>query len=288
MGAAAEEKGVGNLKAIVGVTTFANSSMQLQRFARSFELACAEAPAGSLIDAVCVDNSGEAGLSAFVPTATSFRSDVNTGFAAATNRLMRCAFEEHGADVFVTANPDGAFHHQALGRLLEFHRRFPTSLVEAIQFPEEHPKIYDPVSFETPWCSACCLLIPRTVYEAIGPLDTSFFMYMEDVDYSWRARVAGLSSRVCPNALFAHDFLGRSPDPVVDRRLLASARYLAWKWRDGTAQRDFEVALRRQGLVRSSAELPALPTEDRRVAKADAERVADFRDRHFAFAPCRW
>lgn len=40
--------------------------------------------------------------------------------------------------------------------------------------------------------NACGLLIHRTVFEQIGVLDTSYFMYAEDVDFCWRARLVGV------------------------------------------------------------------------------------------------
>lgn len=39
--------------------------------------------------------------------------------------------------------------------------------------------------------NACCLLVHHTVFAQIGLLDTTFFMYAEDVDFCWRARRAG-------------------------------------------------------------------------------------------------
>jgi N-acetylglucosaminyl-diphospho-decaprenol L-rhamnosyltransferase len=272
---------------VVGVTTFANSPMQLQRLARSFDLACAELPAGVEALMVCTDNSGAPGLEQYVPNALMLDSLGNTGFAASANRLMRQAFENLAARTFVCANPDGAFHHLALRRLIEFSERFPSALVEALQFPEEHPKAYDPVRFDTPWCSGGCLLIPRIVYESVGLFDSGFFMYMEDVDYSWRARLDGFAAKICPRALFAHDLFSREPDRLVERRHLESGRLLAWKWRRDDYVRYFENGLLARGWARSAADLPALPAESERMPAAAASRVAAF-DRRFAFAPCRW
>jgi len=39
--------------------------------------------------------------------------------------------------------------------------------------------------------NGCCLLVHRKVFAQIGFLDTTFFMYAEDVDFCWRARRAG-------------------------------------------------------------------------------------------------
>jgi GT2 family glycosyltransferase len=45
---------------------------------------------------------------------------------------------------------------------------------------------------EVEFLTACCLLIHHTVFEKIGGLDNSYFMYVEDADFCWRARQAGI------------------------------------------------------------------------------------------------
>lgn len=275
------------MRIVVGVTTFANSSIQMRRLARSFELARTEVHPECEVLLASVDNRGDAGLAKFAPTTVRLDSQGNVGFAASTNRLMRHAFENLHGHAFICANPDGAFHHLAFLKFIEYHRQFPSSLVEALQFPEEHPKVYDPILFDTPWCSACCLLIPRTVYEAIGAFDSRFFMYLEDVDYSWRARLSGFSTKVCPQALFAHDVFDRKTSPLVEGRYLESGRYLAWKWHNDDFMQHCENILVQKGHVRSRTDLPKLPPERERMPKASAMQVARF-DPSFAFAHCRW
>lgn len=41
------------------------------------------------------------------------------------------------------------------------------------------------------WLPACALLVKKEVFEKIGLLDETFFMYGEDVDFSFRAQKAG-------------------------------------------------------------------------------------------------
>ena len=76
----------------------------------------------------------------------------------------------------------GVFHRKAIVRMLEMQTAFTPCLLEARQFPEEHPKEYDPRTFDTPWVSGACLMIPVQIYERIGGFDDRFFMYMEDAD----------------------------------------------------------------------------------------------------------
>jgi len=51
---------------------------------------------------------------------------------------------------------------------------------------------------------ACCLLIRSEVFERIGLLDTHYFTYVEDTDFSYRARLAGLTLVYLPSPRVLH------------------------------------------------------------------------------------
>ena len=51
---------------------------------------------------------------------------------------------------------------------------------------------------------ACCLLIRREVFKRIGFLDSHYFTYVEDTDFSYRASVAGLTLMYLPSAKVLH------------------------------------------------------------------------------------
>jgi GT2 family glycosyltransferase len=57
---------------------------------------------------------------------------------------------------------------------------------------------------ETDFATGCCLLVRRSVVERIGLLDESYRMYVEDVDWSWRARGAGYRIFYEPRARIWH------------------------------------------------------------------------------------
>jgi GT2 family glycosyltransferase len=57
---------------------------------------------------------------------------------------------------------------------------------------------------EVDFLNACCMLIHRTVFEAIGSLNANYFMYAEDVDFCWRARRAGLKLGCATTARIWH------------------------------------------------------------------------------------
>lgn len=154
----------------------------------------------------------------------------NIGFGRGHNVLMREAFAR-GADVYLAVNPDGALHHKALeglARVIVAHDG--RALVEACQFPAEHPKQYDPITLETSWVSAACLAIPRSVFDVTQGFDDAFFMYCEDVDLSWRVRAAGMKVLIAPHALFLHPVTNRTGTEAMWRMMLESAVILGRKW----------------------------------------------------------
>jgi GT2 family glycosyltransferase len=56
----------------------------------------------------------------------------------------------------------------------------------------------------TDWVSGCALAIRAELWEALGGLDESFYIYAEDVDLCLRARRAGWSVEYVPDAQLGH------------------------------------------------------------------------------------
>jgi GT2 family glycosyltransferase len=131
-----------------------------------------------------------------------FFFDRNMGTAAGHNRLMGGA----EADLIQIQNPDVIATPRLLSELIEPLRLPGVGQVEARQIPIEHPKPYDPVTRETPWASTACALIPRSVFDEVGRFDAeSFFLYCDDLDLSWRIRLAGYRVVFQPSASVFHD-----------------------------------------------------------------------------------
>ena len=61
------------------------------------------------------------------------------------------------------------------------------------------------------WVSFACVLIRSEVIRDIGLLDDAFFMYFEDVEFSYRAKKAGWKVIYQPNAHVVHLRGGSSP-----------------------------------------------------------------------------
>jgi GT2 family glycosyltransferase len=54
--------------------------------------------------------------------------------------------------------------------------------------------------------SGATLLVRRRAFEALGGYTEGFFMYYDDVDLAWRARLEGWEVLFCPAARVAHDY----------------------------------------------------------------------------------
>jgi hypothetical protein len=272
------------LKTVVTVVTFDNSSSQLDLYARAFKLAAHDAAAVSAVELLYVDNGEPSQLSARLPDATALPSQGNVGYGPALHLLLKHAFGKLNADAVVTSNPDGAFHHDCLRLLLARLQASPLQLLEARQFPAEHPKEYDAESGDTPWASGCCVAVSRAVFERVGDIDPSFWLYLEDVDFSWRARAQGIPVRLVHEALYAHEVTDGRESDFVRRQMLLSGRTLARKWRNPKFERHCERQLV-EGLGLRLAELPSL---DRVTpVPVDWTRVTEF-SRSFSFARTRW
>lgn len=272
---------------VIGIVTFNNSEEQIGQLCKSIELAINDVRDMPLdVEIFLVDNGKETVWPELRLPIARLDSQGNVGFGKAMNRMMSAAFADSRTEWFLCLNPDGALHRRALKELLASSGLNPNSLIEARQFPEEHLKHYDPVTLETPWASGACLLIRKAIYRKIGGFDPNFFMYLEDVDFSWRTRAAGFSIKVSPNALFSHAVLGRQPNREMDKSLLISGRYLAHKWQHLDFLRWAEQELVQRGYFTSTAELPDLPKVEM-CAGAQHMNIADF-DHYFHFSSARW
>jgi GT2 family glycosyltransferase len=54
--------------------------------------------------------------------------------------------------------------------------------------------------------SGAALMVRRTAFDDLGGFTDGFFMYYDDVDLAWRARLAGWEVLFCPRARVAHDY----------------------------------------------------------------------------------
>ena len=127
----------------------------------------------------------------------------NNGFGAGQNMCIRLG----EAPFILVINPDTQIYPDALKNVVNEALRSPENVGswEFRQTPYEHPKFYDPITLETTWSSHACILLKRSAYNLIGGYDERIFMYGEDVEFSYRLRLAGFKLKYCPRALVRHD-----------------------------------------------------------------------------------
>lgn len=145
------------------------------------------------------------------------------GFAEAHNILARNVV----APVFIIINPDCILHQGAIDALIDRYNTTskPVGIVEGRQWPFEHPKEYDPLTFTTPWASGAFCLFDNELYQKIGGMEERYFLYLEDVDISWRMWLHGASVIYEPKAVTTH-FTGGYfyRDDLVENEKLYSIR----------------------------------------------------------------
>lgn len=128
--------------------------------------------------------------------------DANLGSALGHNRLI----DVGNSEFVLIMNPDIMMAPNAIIELARAFNDPKVGMAEAKQLPIEHPKQYDPVSGDTSWAATACTLIPRAVISTLEGFDhRTFFLYCDDVDFSWRVKLAGYRVVYCPAAAAFHD-----------------------------------------------------------------------------------
>jgi len=63
---------------------------------------------------------------------------------------------------------------------------------------------------------ACCLLVRREVFRRIGLMDSRYFVYLDDTDFCYRAKQAGLKLLYLPSATLLHKASSLTGGPEAD------------------------------------------------------------------------
>lgn len=125
----------------------------------------------------------------------------NLGSAAGHNRLAAGGDSE----LLIILNPDALMAYDTVSALITSLRP-GVGIVESRQLPIEHPKTFEEYTGDTSWASTACALTSRAAFDAVGGFDSdTFFLYCDDVDYSWQLRIAGYRVVYEPAARLFHD-----------------------------------------------------------------------------------
>ncbi|GAA1240197.1 glycosyltransferase family 2 protein [Oryzihumus leptocrescens] len=215
--------------------------------------------------------------------------DQNKGSAAGHNHLLRGLT----ADYVLIVNPDTIPAPDLLIEMLKpFSEQVRVGAVEARQLPLEHPKPYDPKTGETPWITTACALTTREVAAAVEGFDAeTFFLYCDDVDWSWRVRLAGYRLILRDSARIFHDKrLGTDGSWQVgaaeEYYSAEAALLMAYKWSRPELVEKYSRDLRLMGseLQRKAVDAFERRREDGRLpAQLDPDRaVSEFVDGVYA------
>lgn len=127
----------------------------------------------------------------------------NTGSAKGHNLLGAACKSDH----MLIMNPDVVVSPHLFGRMLEYLLD-PTKnagMVEAKQIPIEHPKEYDKKTLETDWATTACAMFPTELFHKLNGFDNqTFFLYCDDLDFSWRIRLEGKKIYYRPDCAVYH------------------------------------------------------------------------------------
>ena len=164
----------------------------------------------------------------------------NKGSAGGHNFLMDLARKQtqgtHSNSLLVFMNPDVKMMGDTISSLLQTLKRPSVGLVEARQLPIEHPKAYDENTGRTLWASTATAMTTTDIFWEVGGFDAeAFFLYCDDVDFSWKIRERGSDVVFQPSAVIFHDKRlnrdGSWPASEAERYYSAEAAlFLSHKW----------------------------------------------------------
>lgn len=221
----------------VGVVTWNTAQLSVDALRR-----LVESDQGCELRVLVHDNDSSDGtaeaIAAALPTVEVVRNPENIGFARAVNRLLA----RSDAPWFFMLNSDAWPEAGAIGALVRRAEQYPQAacVVPLLLRPDgsvehsTHPfpslvtagldaaggrhwmphRVLEHLSLEgawhldrerkIDWAVGAAMLLRRSAVDEIGGLDERFFMYVEDLEWCWRARRKGWQVRFDPAAVVRH------------------------------------------------------------------------------------
>ncbi|MCR4660021.1 MAG: glycosyltransferase family 2 protein [Bacteroidales bacterium] len=191
-----------------------------------------------VVDNNSVDNSVQMVQNRF-PQVQLIANTDNVGFAKANNQALR----QCSGDYLLLLNPDTLVERDTFARCIDFMQQHPTCgglgvkmidgkgnyLRESKRgFPSPETSFYkltgltrifphskrfaayymghlsEDETNEIEILPGAFMMFSRSAFNAVGLLDESYFMYGEDIDYSWRIKLAGYKNYYLPSARIIH------------------------------------------------------------------------------------
>lgn len=163
------------------------------------------------------------------PTVKLIASESNLGYGKANNRAVKVSRGRYllflNSDIVVLENAIGELYNFVVrspgvdiagGKLLNIDKSsqpscgpfYSLQVVFGLLFLHGDRwglTRYSPNKVKTvDWVSGACLCIKRTVFEKIGGFDEKIFMYMDEIDFLYRAKKIGYQVFFFPAAHFIH------------------------------------------------------------------------------------
>jgi GT2 family glycosyltransferase len=189
---------------------------------REDTLACLRSLEGEDVDVIVVDNASEDGTAEAVTGAEVIRNERNLGYAGGMNTGIRRALER-GADAVLLLNNDVEIEPGAIAALAAAAPG-TAAVCPVVVFADDPGRVwyagarFDPrrgyngrhitetsdTATETERICGAAVLMLREALERVGMFDEDLFAYVEDADWSLRARAAGLRLLVVPAGRVRH------------------------------------------------------------------------------------
>ncbi len=184
---------------------------------------------------IVVDNASSDGSAEMVerrfPQVDLVRNPVNTGFAGGCNTGLRRGLEQ-GAEYLVLVNSDTRAEPDWLEELVAAADTDPCiGLCQSLILLASRPNVINTAGNEShylafgycgryleedrgvpggvreiPFASGTAVLARRRMLEEVGLMDEDLFLYQEDLDLSWRARLAGWRVVLAPRSRIHHHY----------------------------------------------------------------------------------
>jgi len=166
------------------------------------------------------------------PQVELIKLDSNLGFVGGNNIGIKRALQD-GADCIILLNQDTEVEYDWLAQLVKTaQENKKAGIIQAMLLLAEERSLTNNVGnamhylgfgfvkhyrervdswfhrspFEIGYASGAAMLITREVLEKVGALDEKFFMYHEDLDLCWRARLTGYKIMIAPQAVVYHHY----------------------------------------------------------------------------------